>query len=78
MPTDHGLTVDDDGDPDFRVPLLFLNTVRQSGKGCTGKTLVHEMLHIAEPQLPHCKSFHSIVDAYWRIARKKIKGLETL
>jgi hypothetical protein len=74
LPECHGLTVDDEGEPDFRVPLLFLNTTSDH----RGKTLLHEMLHIAEPELPHCKSFYAIVDSYWKFARKRIKGLGTL
>lgn len=71
MPRNCGLTADEEGDADFRVPLVFLNVNNPH----RGKTLLHEMLHIAEPQLPHCKSFYAIVDSYWKFARKNIKGL---
>jgi hypothetical protein len=74
MPNNHGFTVDDDGDADFRPPLLFLNTSNKR----RGKTLLHEMLHIAEPQLPHCKAFYAIVESYWKFANKHIKGLDKL
>jgi len=74
MPANHGFTADDEIEPDFRVPLIFLN----SEDVHRGKTLVHEMLHIAEPNLPHCKAFYAIVESYWRFARKQIKGLGTV
>jgi len=61
-------------DVDFVTPVIFLNMSQKHW----GKTLVHECVHIAEPQLPHGKVFNSLVESYWRFARKNIKGLDRL
>ena len=74
MPRCYGLTVDDEGDKDFIAPMIFLN----AGDKHRGKTLVHEMLHLAEPQLPHSATFTTLVNSYWKFACKKLKGLGTV
>jgi hypothetical protein len=61
-------------DGDFDLPVIFLNASHKHW----GRTLVHEMIHVAEPELLHGKVFESLVDRYWKIARKKIKGLGSL
>jgi hypothetical protein len=69
MPSCFGLTINNDRD--FTAPLVFLNTCQN-----WGKTLVHECLHIAEPELAHGKLFEALVECYWRKARKEIRGLK--
>jgi hypothetical protein len=71
MPNCYGMTLDDQ---DFARPVIFMN---MSGKRHRwAKTMIHEMLHIAEPELDHGVLFDGLVECYWRIARKKIKGLK--
>lgn len=55
-------------------PVILLNVSSKRW----AKTLVHEMMHVAEPQLMHGTLFDILVDLYWRIAKNKIKGLDTL
>jgi hypothetical protein len=69
IPTCYGITL---FDCDFAKPVIFLN----AGNKLWGRTLVHEMVHVAEPLLPHGKTFNYLVDKYWQIARKNIKGLK--
>lgn len=58
-------------DENFALPIVVLNYFRPGG---WEKTLIHECLHIAEPELRHGKIFDSIVEAYHRRAKKEIKG----
>ena len=69
MPGCMGYTVHDEF---FIKPVIFINL----GYKYWGKTLIHEMLHTAEPELPHGRIFNAMVDFYWRIAKKKLKGLK--
>jgi hypothetical protein len=52
-------------------PVILLN----AGSSHWGKTLVHEMIHVSEPELKHGKLFDALVNRYWKIARIEIKGL---
>jgi hypothetical protein len=70
MPLCHGLTLQEEI---FSRPMILLNS---STKNWT-KTLVHEMLHIAEPELAHGQLFDTLVQMYWRIAKQHVKGLST-
>ncbi len=70
MPNTHGVTMNDGRDL-FMEPVILLNH-----KTPWGLTLVHEMLHIAEPVLEHGPLFNSIVTRYWRYAKKNIKGIQ--
>lgn len=67
MPDNWGITLYDE---EFTEPLILLNNKRP-----WGRCLIHEMLHVAEPQLEHGKVFDSLVRQYWTIAKKEIKGL---
>lgn len=60
-------------DENFALPIVVLNYFRPGGWGIT---LVHEMLHIAEPELRHGTAFNSIVNAYWARAQREIKNLK--
>lgn len=71
LPHCYGLTVHDDV---CVRPVILLNTHYKKW----GKTLVHEMLHVAEPSLRHGKVFSILVEFYWRIAKTNLKALETL
>jgi len=72
LPTCYGLTIHDD----LCVrPVILLNI---SARKTYGKTLIHEMLHVAEPQLPHGLVFSAIVDSYWKFSKTKIKDIKTL
>jgi hypothetical protein len=68
IPRLHGITLHD---AMFAKPVVVLNK-----RTPWGLTLVHEMLHIAEPELPHGKIFETIVRRYWRIARKNIGAFQ--
>lgn len=68
MPKCYGLTLFDD---DFARPIIYL----AAGTKRWQKVLIHEMLHVAEPSLPHGKIFNTVVESYWRQARKEIRGL---
>ena len=68
IPNVHGVTMHDGYDL-FVKPIIVLNR----GDAWWGKTLVHEMLHVAEPALPHGPAFDKIVRRYWRIAKKELK-----
>jgi hypothetical protein len=67
MPGCFGVTLFDE---DFDRPVIILNSSLKRW----GKTLVHECLHVAEPELPHGKLFDSLVASYWRFAKKEIKA----
>lgn len=67
-----GLTLTDDDA--LAIPHIWLNTKYKRW----GKTLVHEMLHVAEPELPHGKLFDTLVNTYWRYAKQHIKGLDAV
>lgn len=69
LPFLHGITLDD-GVSLFMTPVILLNRT-----SVFGPTLVHEMLHVAEPNLPHGQIFDAIVRRYWRIAKKEIAGI---
>jgi hypothetical protein len=71
LPKCHGITVHDDV---FVKPIIFLNLKYKRW----GKTLVHEMLHVAEPHLVHGRIFDTIVDFYWRVAKHNLKGARSL
>jgi len=69
MPRCFGLTLFDD---DFAQPVIYL----AAGNKLWLKTLLHEMIHIAEPTLPHGVIFEMLVESYWRRARKEMRGLK--
>jgi hypothetical protein len=71
IPRCNGVTLFDN---DFMLPVIFIN----AGHKRWGKTMVHEMLHVAEPLLEHGAVFETMVNRYWKIAQKKIKGLRNL
>jgi len=71
MPQCLGMTLQD---RDFVKPLILVNAEAPN----KGRTLIHEMLHVAEPHLPHGRTFELLVNSYWRFARKNIKGLDRL
>jgi hypothetical protein len=71
IPRCYGLTL---FDQDFARPVIFLNADEKKW----GRTLLHECLHVAEPQLPHGIVFEKLVNSYWRYARKHIKQLRGL
>ena len=52
-------------------PVILLNVAEKPW----GKTLLHECVHVAEPELQHGVTFDALVEMYWRIAKKEIKGL---
>ena len=68
MPKCYGITLFDN---DFARPVIYLAV----GNKRWPKTLIHEMLHVAEPSLPHGVIFTALVDSYWRYAQKNTKGL---
>lgn len=68
IPHMHGVTLHDAAM--FLKPIIVLNRTTP-----WGPTLVHEMLHIAEPTLAHGVLFDKIVRRYWHIAKKEIKGI---
>lgn len=55
-------------------PVILLNAAYPHW----GKTLVHEMIHVAEPQLLHGKLFTALVEGYWRLARLNLNDLDSL
>lgn len=69
LPECKGITIHDDL---VVRPVILLN----ASSNCWGKTLVHEMMHVAEPLLQHGVIFDGFVDRYWVLARKHIKGLK--
>jgi hypothetical protein len=71
LPRCYGLTIHDDV---CVRPVILLNAKYKNW----GKTLVHEMVHIAEPQLRHGPLFTALVEGHWQLARLKLKGLRTL
>lgn len=68
IPHMHGITLHDAFM--FVKPIIILNR-----KTPWGPTLVHEMVHIAEPCLAHGIVFDAIVRRYWSIAKQNIKGI---
>lgn len=70
IPSCHGVTLDEDM---FAKPVIILNS-----KSHLGHTLVHEMIHIAEPKLNHGHLFETLVNRYWLFAKKNIKGIRTI
>lgn len=64
MPKCWGLTI---AVPGLARPVILLNINNRKWE----VTLVHEMLHIAEPMLPEGKLFESLVRFYW----EKAKGM---
>lgn len=71
MPKCYGLTL---FDTDFARPVIYLAADNKRWP----KTLIHEMLHVAEPSLPHGKLFTALVEAYWRYSKNTKKGYRTL
>lgn len=69
IPTCYGITL---FDRDFARPVIFINKTHTKW----GRTMVHEMVHCAEPSLNHGVVFDALVETYWRLARKQIKGLK--
>lgn len=59
-------------DRDFARPIIFLNSADKKW----GKTLIHEMCHVGEPSLNHGIAFDILVETYWKLARKAIRGLK--
>jgi len=71
IPECYGLTIHDD----LCVrPVILLNSKYRRW----GKTLVHEMVHVAEPHLPHGKLFEALVRGYWTVVRATFPELSTL
>ena len=68
IPECYGITIHDEL---VVHPVILLNETQKNW----GNTLVHEAVHVAEPQLRHGVIFDALVETYWRIAKKKIKGL---
>src|ERR1035437_1621960 len=64
-----GLTIQDDV---LVQPVIFLNSAYKRW----GSTLVHEIVHVAEPSLGHGKLFDALVNHYWRAAKKVIAGIK--
>lgn len=71
IPSCYGITL---FDRDFARPVIFLNASNKHWQ----KTLIHEMLHVAEPSLAHGKVFNSIVNSYMRLARNTKKRYRTI
>jgi hypothetical protein len=71
IPDCYGITL---YDRDFACPVIFLN----SGDKKWGKTLIHEALHVAEPELPHGEIFDALVRLYYLRAIKNIRGFRGL
>jgi hypothetical protein len=71
MPTNFGITM---WDSDFVLPIIFINAARKFWV----PVLIHEMLHVAEPHLPHGKIFYGLVKFYVRKAFHAKKGYRTL
>ena len=69
MPRCFGLTLFDE---DFSRPVIYLAANNKHWQ----KTLIHEMCHVSEPSLPHGKIFDALVETYWRMARREIRGLK--
>lgn len=71
IPRCHGLTLMHDAEILIHPVILLNITTRQ-----WGRTLIHEMLHVAEPQLLHGELFETIVNRYWRLARLNLKDIK--
>ena len=71
MPDNYGITL---WDEDFRLPIIFINASRKRWL----KVLIHEMTHVAEPSLPHGKTFEALVAFYLRAAKNAKKGYRTI
>ena len=72
LPRCYGITL---FDLDFVLPVIFLNA---SNKKNWKKTLIHEMIHVSEPSLPHGKTFDALVNIYFRLSKNTKKGYRTL
>lgn len=70
IPHIHGITLDD------KISLFMRPVIMLNRASALGPTLVHEMLHVAEPTLQHGVLFEALVQRYWRFAKKNIKGLQ--
>jgi hypothetical protein len=66
IPKCFGLTLFDD---DFAQPVIYLAARNKRWI----KTLIHEMIHVAEPSLPHGKLFNALVETYWRYSKVNAK-----
>jgi predicted metal-dependent hydrolase len=71
MPNNFGITM---WDEDFVLPIIFINASTKRWH----KVLIHEMCHVAEPNLPHGKLFFALVQFYVRQAKNTKKGYRTL
>jgi hypothetical protein len=72
LPLCYGITL---FDRDFARPVIYLVASNKNWQ----KTLIHEMIHVSEPSLPHGKLFTALVEFYWRMARiTQKKGYRTL
>lgn len=63
MPRCWGVTV---AQPGLAKPIIFLNAKNRKWE----ITLIHEMIHVAEPNLPDGKLFDSLVQFYWNRAKQ--------
>ena len=71
MPTNFGITM---WDSDFRLPIIVINASQKRWL----KILIHEILHIAEPEMPHGELFESLVAFYVRAAKNTKRGYRTI
>ena len=71
MPRNYGITM---WDSDFVLPVIVLNSSEKRWL----RVLIHEIIHIAEPNLPHGKLFESLIKFYVRAAKNTKKGYRTL
>ena len=71
MPSNYGITM---WDEDFALPVIFINSETKRWL----RVLIHEMIHVAEPSLPHGKTFETLVAFYLREAKNAKKGYRTL
>jgi len=71
IPSHLGFTNHDDGI--FIKPVITLARRKR-----WGLTLVHEILHVAEPNLDHGPVFDFLVRRYWRMVKKNLKGFQKI
>lgn len=71
LPTEWGITLREEDC--FMHPLIALNTSKPGG---WGKILIHEMLHVAEPELKHGDLYEALVCYYWARAQREITDLK--
>jgi hypothetical protein len=71
LPTNFGMT---QWDADFALPVIFINSSRKRWL----RVLIHEMIHVSEPEMPHGKLFESLIDFYVRAAKNTKKGYRTI